>query len=93
LQGKVDTPAYTRALAYAPTILFLDKADGTRKRQARPRWWYDLEVRSAIIEHHRQMPVRVAVEVIRNIYGRERAPSSSSLGRFWQQLDEVRAAS
>ncbi|MFN3749349.1 MAG: hypothetical protein ACK4SJ_11760 [Sphingorhabdus sp.] len=93
IQGKVDTPAYTRAIAYAPTILYLDKADGSRKRQTRPRWWYDLEVRSAAIEHHRQMPIDVAVAVIRNFFGKERAPSRSSLARFWLQLDEVRAAS
>lgn len=93
LQRKVDSPAYTRALAYAPTILFLDKADGSRKRQTRPRWWYDLEVRSAAIEHHRQMPIDVAVTVIRNYFGKERTPSRSSLARFWLQLDEVRAAS
>jgi hypothetical protein len=80
-------------MAYAPTILYLDKADGSRKRQARPRWWYDLEVRAAAIEHHRQMPIAVAVAVIRNFHGKERAPSRSSLARFWLQLDEVRAAS
>ncbi|MCC6477972.1 MAG: hypothetical protein IT552_02020 [Sphingomonadaceae bacterium] len=93
IQGKVDTPAYTRAIAYAPTILYLDKADGSRKRQSRPRWWYDLEVRSAAIEHHRQMPIDVAVALIRNFFGKERTPSRSSLARFWLQLDEVRAAS
>jgi hypothetical protein len=93
MQGKVDSPAYTRAVAYAPTILYLDRPDGTRRRQRRPSWWYDLEVRTAAIEHHRQMPIDVAAALIRNYFGKERTPSRSSLGRFWLQLDEVRAAS
>lgn len=93
MQGKVDTPEYTRAIAYAPTVLYLDRPDGTRRRQRRPSWWYDLEVRAAAIQHHRQMPIDVATALIRNYFGKERTPSRSSLGRFWLQLDEVRASS
>lgn len=92
-QGKVETPAFARALAYAPNILFLDHDDGRRRRQSRPKWWYDLPVREAVIEHHRQMTIDKALASLVTEFGRARAPSRSSLHRFWMTLDLVRAPS
>lgn len=92
LQGKVETPDFARALAYMPNVLFLDHDDGRRRKQSRPRWWYDLPVREAVIEHHRQMTIDHAIYLVRKEFGKARAPSRSSLARFWLTLDAVRAA-
>jgi len=54
IQEKVESEAFSNAVAYAPTILFLDGAGGKPKKQTRPRWWYDREVREAVIACHRQ---------------------------------------
>lgn len=92
IQGKVDSPEYVRAVAYAPTLLWLDKPNGKRRSQRRPRWWYDLAVRGAAIETHRQMTIDEALLVIRCRFPKKAClPSRSSLGRFWLQLDDVRA--
>lgn len=93
MQDKVETEAFARAVAYAPTILFLDGPNGKRKQQRRPRWWHDREVREACIASHRQMTIDIAVASLEATFGKPRAPSRSSLGRFWKVLDEVRAAS
>lgn len=94
IQGKVESPEYARALAYAPTILFLENANGKRRRQARPKWWYNLAIREAVIETHRQMTIAEACLVIRHRFPKAAAlPSKSSIHRFWQTLDAVRAAS
>lgn len=92
VQAKIETSAFASALAYSPTVLRLTDAKGRRKRQTRPRWWYDREVREAVIAAHRQMTIDIAVASLRQQFGRDRAPSRSSVGRFWQTLDEVRAA-
>lgn len=93
MQAKVETEAFASAVAYAPTILYLDGANGKRKKQTRPRWWYDREVREAVIASHRQMTIDIAVASLAAQFGKDRGPSRSSLGRFWLVLDEVRSAS
>lgn len=91
---RTSTPAFAKALAYAPTILFLEHEDGrARRMQRRPKWWHDQEIRAAVVATHRQMTIDEALTSIRAEFGKDRAPSRSSLGRFWQILDEVRAAS
>lgn len=92
-QALVDDERFTRVIGYVPTVLFLQHADGRRRKQTRPRWWHDLEVRREIIAMHRQMPMHIAVQSLAAQFGKARAPSRSSIGRFWQVLDEVRAAS
>lgn len=93
LQAKVEEgEAFARAVAYMPNVLMLDHPDGRRRKQARPRWWYDLPVREAVIAHHRQMTLYRALELLRQEFGNARIPSRSSLARFWLTLDEVRAA-
>ncbi len=93
IQAKVESEAFANALAYAPTILYLDGAGGKPKKQTRPRWWYDREVREAVIACHRQMTVDIATESLKQQFGKGRGPSRSSIGRFWLVLDQVRAAS
>lgn len=92
MQDRVETRAFASAVAYAPSILYLDQANGKRKKQRRPRWWYDREVREAVIATHRQMTIDIAAETLKNQFGKGRAPTRSSIGRFWMVLDEVRAA-
>lgn len=89
-QPMIDSPAYARAVAYAPTVLFLQNPDGRRRSQRRPRWWGDIAVRGAAIEYHRQMTLDEALLNMQHRFG-DRSPSRSSLGRFWRQLDENRA--
>ncbi|WP_066477418.1 MULTISPECIES: hypothetical protein [unclassified Sphingomonas] len=93
LQAQVDQgEPFARAVAYMPGILALEHLDGRRRRQSRPSWWHDLPVRQAVIAHHRQMTITRAVALLKEEFGERRAPSKSSLGRFWKALDEVRAA-
>lgn len=92
MQDRVETRAFASAIAYAPSILYLDQANGQRKKQRRPRWWYDRDVREAVIATHRQMTIDIAAETLKDQFGKGRAPTRSSIGRFWMVLDEVRAA-
>jgi hypothetical protein len=86
------SPEYAEAVAYAPSVLRLTKPDGSPvKRQRRPNFWPDLEVRQALIARHRQMTIDQALEEIADEFGEERVPSRSAVGRFWCQLDEIRA--
>ncbi|PTS73828.1 hypothetical protein DBR17_17940 [Sphingomonas sp. HMWF008] len=88
----IDSARFARTLAILPNILFLDHDDGRQRRQSRPRWWGDLEVREAVVATHRQATVDAACALLSARYG-DRAPTRSSLARFWLQLDAVFAAS
>ncbi|MGH7027831.1 hypothetical protein [Brevundimonas sp.] len=55
----------------------------------RPRWWSDADVRTCVILMHRQMQLDQVVAVITERYGEERAPSRSSIHRFWLRLDAL----
>lgn len=59
---------------------------GPTKRIAWPRWFYDKDVLSAVVRLHRQAPVDRVIELLEANFG-YRAPSRSSLGRFWLRLD------
>lgn len=91
LQDLMGGEQFARALARMPNVLYLDRGDGRRRHQRRPKWWSDLPVRSAIIDLHRQTTLDEAVELLLVKFGEVRAPSRSSLGRFWLQLDLVGA--
>lgn len=93
MQDLVQAEKFAHALAYVPTILFLEHDDGRRRKQRRPRWWGDMPVRSALVALHRQMTIDDAIIILEAEFGPERAPSRSSLGRFWRSLDDMRAAS
>lgn len=88
---RQQSPEFTRAAAYAPSILRLRDGEGRRLRNRRPLWWHDLPVRSAVLEHHRQMTIDQARNLILRQFGSERCPSRSSIGRAWRQFDEMRA--
>lgn len=57
------------------------------KTGRRPKWWSDIEVRAAALSIYRQMSLDEGVAILRDRLGTERAPSRSSLHRFWQTLD------
>lgn len=59
---------------------------GPTKRIAWPRWFYDKDVLSAVVRLHRQAPIDRVLELLDANFG-YRAPSRSSLGRFWLRLD------
>jgi len=56
------------------------------KNGRRPRWWFDLEVRSFLAVTHRQMSIIQAEAIGRERYG-SRSPSKSAIGEFWLRLD------
>jgi hypothetical protein len=57
----------------------------------RPHFWHDVEVRTEVIALHRTMTFDAAVKHLRERFG-ARAPSRSSLGKFWLKLDKQRRA-
>jgi hypothetical protein len=61
-------------------------------RMTRPKFWADVEVRGLVLTTHRQMTVDGARAVIVTRCGKERAPSRTSLHRFWMRLDKLKSA-
>lgn len=61
-------------------------------RTTRPKFWADVEVRGLVMTTHRQMTVDRARAVIVERCGEERAPSRTSLHRFWMRLDKMKSA-
>ena len=55
----------------------------------RPSWWQDAEVALFVTQLHRQVEIRQAVKICQERFGIERAPSSSSLHRYWMKLDRL----
>lgn len=55
----------------------------------RPSWWQDTEVAVFATRLHRLVEIGQAVELCRERFGIERAPSKSSLHRYWMKLDRV----
>ena len=86
-----ESREFARAVTHSPSIFTLLRPDGTVRVQSRFRWWGDVQVREAIIRHHRQMTIDRAVATISEECGSDRAPSRSSLGRFWKMLDQNRS--
>lgn len=62
------------------------KAD-YRLKGRRPPWWSDAKVRELVIAGHRQKTLDEVVAEIVALYGAERAPSRSSVGRVWMRID------
>ncbi len=84
MQSVADDPG--------PTVLALTHARELWTAGHRPRWWHDLEVRHLALTTHRQMSLdRAKAQIVDNL-GAERAPSRSSLHRFWCQLDRLKDA-
>lgn len=61
-------------------------------RTTRPKFWADVEVRGLVMTTHRQMTVDGARAVIVERCGEERAPSRTSLHRFWIRLDKLKSS-
>lgn len=62
------------------------------KNGRRPNWWGDLEVRTLLTTAHRQTTIAVARGLLLKRFGPDRAPSASSIHRYWQVLDALHAA-
>lgn len=55
----------------------------------RPSWWQDVEVALLVTRLHRLVEIGQAVALCRERFGIERAPSMSSLHRYWMKLDRL----
>lgn len=90
LQALTGTPDFAKALTDAEGLFPLRDDNGKLHSQHRFRWWGDLEVREQVIALHRQCTIHKAVALISENMGRDRAPSKSSVGRFWKAYDLVK---
>lgn len=64
----------------------------TGQRIVNPRFFRDKEVPEAVIRTHRQATIDQVQEWLAEKFGPIRAPSRSSLHRFWKQLDGLYGA-
>lgn len=99
LRGKPD-PFKATADRTAAVLAHLNNLDAMQdlvmrlthlpiwKNGRRPVWWSDLEVREFLTLTHRQITLKEVVSVCRSRFG-DRAPSMSSVNRYWMQLDTV----
>lgn len=55
----------------------------------RPKWWWDLPVREFATSLHGTMTQAAALALCIEEFGKERAPSRSSLNRYWIKLDSA----
>lgn len=55
----------------------------------RPEWWWNAPVREFLTSAHRTMTIREARTVCLERFGS--APGASSISRFWQRLDALKA--
>lgn len=55
----------------------------------RPSWWQDAEIAQLVTHLHRQVEIKQAVSLCHQRFGIERAPSASSLHRYWMKLDKL----
>lgn len=53
----------------------------------RPGWWSDKPVRDLVIASYRQKALDEVVAEATDLFGPERAPSRSSVGRIWLRID------
>ncbi|ALL14296.1 hypothetical protein [Caulobacter henricii] len=83
MQSVADDPV--------PTVLALTHASELWNTGRRPAWWHDLDVRHIALTSLRQMSLDQAIALIVEKLGADRAPSRSSLHRFWQRLDRLKA--
>ncbi len=58
----------------------------------RPAFWHDNEVREWVLANHRRMGVVDAVAELSRLFGCDRVPSKSALGRVWRRMDRMRRA-
>ncbi|MCW5723479.1 MAG: hypothetical protein KIS81_00810 [Maricaulaceae bacterium] len=86
LEALMENPLpAARALTHSEAVF------GHLRLQRRPAWWHDAEVRGAILSRHRQMTLDRCRAEIATAFGESRAPSRSSIHRFWKALDLLKA--
>ena len=83
-RAMIETPEFARALTYAPPVFRYTNEAGAVRPQRYPKWYFDLPVREAVVAIHRQMTLDRAVASLTETFGKDRAPTRSSLGRFWK---------
>ncbi|MFC0686437.1 hypothetical protein [Novosphingobium clariflavum] len=86
-RALVESPQYAAAVTYTPAIFRYRNDAGDRRKMRFPDWWGDQPVRAAVLLRHRQMTIDQAIRELREEFG-DRAPSRSSLGRFWRNYDK-----
>lgn len=91
-QALAESPEFTKAATFLPSVFRLINAAGEQRSQHYSPYWHDQEVRALIIALHRQMTIAKAVDAIAHEVGVDRAPSKSALARMWKQLDLARGA-
>lgn len=75
---------------FGRTMTLGELASRLQKEKTRfdlPKFWPDGPVRNQAIELYRMMTLDKAVAVLCERFGQDRAPSRSSLNRFWLRLD------
>lgn len=60
------------------------------RRQRRPNFWPDIEVRELLTAFHRQVTIDGVRAVCAAKFGAARTPSKSAVARYWLVLDKVR---
>ncbi|MEW6626383.1 MAG: hypothetical protein AB1431_06300 [Pseudomonadota bacterium] len=80
-----NSPTFPLALVRSPRVFRFTHADGRVRRQRYSKWQHDEAVMEAVVALHRRMTLSAAVAVLEDRFGKERAPSRSSLGRFWKE--------
>jgi hypothetical protein len=80
--GNINPGALGSELSAARSMPVLDHG-------RRPSWWGDAEVARFVTSLHRGVEIGRAVALCREIFGADRAPSRSSLARYWKKLDEL----
>lgn len=66
-----------------------DSAQTVVQRRRHPSWWGDIEVRAFSTSMYRQATLDQVRDMARQAFGEDRAPSKSSLHRYWKHLDEI----
>jgi len=80
----------TLAATDHPALKSANRAPWVSSR--RPRWWRNRELRLFLTLAHRQMPLGRVEQIAVEHFG-PGAPKRSTIGRYWQRLDLLDAAS
>lgn len=79
-----NSPDLSKAITRSPSVFRYTHADGRVRRQRHVKWQHDEAVMEAVVATHRRMTLDDATASLVDRFGPDRAPSRSSLGRFWK---------
>tara|TARA_B100000519_G_scaffold11303_1_gene8686 strand:+ start:1756 stop:2499 length:744 start_codon:yes stop_codon:yes gene_type:complete len=79
-----NSPDLSKAITRSPSVFRYTHADGRVRRQRHVKWQHDEAVMEAVVATHRRMTLDDATASLVGRFGPDRAPSRSSLGRFWK---------